>query len=117
LPSILLTDPRIQWEAIDENTASLTIPFNNKTDTFTAVFDPQTHLLSYLESMRYREVDSPKKIGWRNQVLDWQIFQGIHIPHSVTVQWLDEATPWFTLAVDEVVYNVDVETYIHTKGI
>ena len=67
--------------------------------------------------MRYREATSTEKIGWRNQVLDWQLFQGIRIPRSAAVHWLDEATPWFTLTVEEVVYNVDVDEYIRTKGI
>ncbi len=116
LPSILLTDPRIRWEAIDDDHALLTVPYNDATDSFTATFDPQTGLLSQLEAMRYREANSTEKTGWRNEVLDWQYFQGIRLPRSAAVHWLDEATPWFTLTVEEVVYNVDVDAYIHAKG-
>ncbi|MCA0457600.1 MAG: hypothetical protein LCI00_26775 [Chloroflexi bacterium] len=117
LPSILLTDPRVRWEAIDDEHARLTIPFQNTTDTVVATFDPQTHMLRHFESMRYREADSTEKVGWRNEMLEWQFFQGIRIPCRAAVQWLDESSPWFTLTVDEVVYNVDVESYIRSKEV
>ncbi len=116
-PSIFLIDPRVHWEAIDDTTARLIVPFGNMTDDFTVTFDPQTGLLKHLEALRYREATSPEKIGWRNQVLEWGTFNGIQLPSRASVRWLDQSSPWFALSVEEITYNVDVQSYIRAKGI
>jgi len=116
-PSIFLTDPRVHWEAIDETSARLIVPFGNTTDSFTMNFDPKTGLLQQLEALRYRETSNPQKLGWRNQVLEWGMFNGFQLPSCATVRWLDQSSPWFVLSVEEVLYNVDVESYIRTREI
>ncbi|MEP6986973.1 MAG: DUF6544 family protein [Chloroflexota bacterium] len=116
-PSIFLTDTRVHWEAIDDTSARLIIPFGNTTDTFTATFDPQTGLLQQFESLRYREATDTQKTGWRNQVLNWQTFNGMLLPSHAAVRWLDDTRAWFVLNVEEVIYNIDVADYIRIKGI
>ena len=116
-PSIFLTDPRVRWESIDETSARLIVPFGNTTDNFTVKFDPQTSLLQQLEALRFRDATDTQKLGWRNEVLGWKQFNGIQLPGHASVRWLDQSSPWFMLSVEEVVYNVDVEKYIHAKGI
>ncbi len=116
-PSIFLTDPRVHWEAIDDITARLIVPFGNNTDHFNATFDAETGLLRQFESLRYREAADTQKIGWRNEVLRWGQLNGILLPTHAGVRWLDQSIPWFVLSVEEVIYNVDVEKYIRSKGI
>ena len=107
LPSVLITDPRVRWEAIDDTTARLIVPFGEKEDAFAATFDPQTGLIRAMEAMRWKEPTSEAKTLWRNELLGWHTFHGIKIPSSVATTWLDEGTPWAVWTIDDVAYNVD----------
>ena len=116
LPAVLVTDPALSWEARDENSAILLVPFEDAVEQFIVQFDPETGLLESMQSDRYKEADSQQKTIWLNQALEWELVDGFQIPATGAVTWADEGTPWAVFTVEDLVINPDVNEYIRAVG-
>ncbi|HSR29715.1 MAG TPA: DUF6544 family protein [Anaerolineae bacterium] len=116
LPAILITDPRVSWESIDDNTALAQVPFGGAKETFVARFDPQTGMLRFLEAMRYKEATDETKTLWINEAREWRDIMGHTVTAIETTSWFDEGTPWAVWALEEVIYSADVRRHIRAAG-
>lgn len=116
-PSVWLTDSRVRWEPLDQDSAVLVFPFGEQEEHFVVRFDPQTGFLKLMEAMRYKNTGDKQKILWLTEALKWGLIDEHFLMIEGSATWLDEGKPWAVFTVDDVSYQVDVSEYIRNYGL
>lgn len=106
-PSLLITDSRIHWEAIDATSARLVFPFGNQQDAVVFHFDAQTGLVTRTSALRYQGQNG-EKTPWYAEMLEWQMVNGVKLPKRVAVTWENQGGPWSYWDFDGIVWNTDI---------
>ena len=110
-PSLWISDPRAHWQAIDDTTAALFVPYTKGEENFIVRFNPQNGLVDLMEVMRYRSPNDTSKILWlTNEV---KSADGSSISYAT---WLDDGKPWAEFVIDDMRFNLDVSDLIRARG-
>ena len=96
-PFASLLNPAAEWHEAGESAVSLQVPVNDGAVEAIITYDPATGYPSSYEAIRDRsETDSaPGRVSYA----DWTMSNGLVIPGSGSVQWMDEDSPWLRLRI------------------
>ena len=108
MPSLWIVDERIRWEAVDDNSARLFFPFGDGEDELTVHFDPQSHLITRISTLRYRDAQTGK-VPWHADFLAWKTVDGDTVPSRIAITWEDQGKPWSDWDLENYHWNVDIE--------
>jgi len=105
MPSVVIADTRARWEAVDNDSARLIVPYGEQNDGLLYKFDKKTGLISNVSAQRYRGQDDIKT-PWLIEFNEWKFFHSVKIPVRFELIWEDEGSPWSYWTVEGVEYNV-----------
>jgi hypothetical protein len=109
-PAVLLTDPRVRWQAVDDETSIMSVPFGERgRDAFIVRFDAATGRIASMEAMRYRDSRSEQKVLWIAASQGDRLIGTKATVAGGTATWLDQGRAWARFEAEDIRVNVDVD--------
>ncbi len=110
-PALWLTHPKARWQAVDDTTAILHVPFEDTEENFVVRFNPHTAQVETMEAMRFQSPNDKDKVLWITSEV-----RAENKPPVGYATWMDVGKPWAGFIVDEMRFNLDVSEYIRARG-
>ena len=114
-PAVFVTDERVRWEAIDETSARLYIPFGDQEQELVFTFSSDGSSIERIETLRFRDVGG-KQMRWWGDMGPGSNRYGLSSLQHWEINWEDETGPWLVAEVEDILFNADLEGYIQQKG-
>lgn len=117
-PSVFLTDSRVTWTPVDDQTAVMNAPFGSLgSEAFVVRFSMDGRRINSMAAMRFKNAGDTEKVLWTASGVGDKVIGPASAPAVGAATWEDSGKPWAYFEAEDIRFNVDVTEYIRARGI